>query len=187
MMTTHSPDVHPALETLFSMSKREQGLARLSLDLLLQARQACGGFLRFSHKVGSCAIGPSAVTEMSDFDLLVLPITKPGGDPHVEGLEWRLLEEGFEINGSPLHLAKEGRRFSEPYRFTSLSKWTKASPEDGKLVHARLNILIAHSREAFQAFKLAQHVAEQLGLTNKQDRIVVFQAILYGNPFFKKA
>ena len=44
-----------------------------------------------------------------------------------------------------------------------------------------INVLLTASSDFFEDFKLATRVATKLGLTHKDDRVTLFQAILYGN------
>ena len=47
------------------------------------------------------------------------------------------------------------------------------------------NLIITDRKEFFDKFMLATHVCKTLNLLNKQNRIVVFQAILYGKEYGK--
>lgn len=44
-----------------------------------------------------------------------------------------------------------------------------------------VNIIVTDSQEFFDRFMVATHVAKKLNLLDKQQRILLFQAILYGN------
>jgi hypothetical protein len=47
------------------------------------------------------------------------------------------------------------------------------------------NLIVTDRKEFFDKFMLATHVCKTLNLLNKQNRIVVFQAILYGKEYGK--
>jgi hypothetical protein len=46
-----------------------------------------------------------------------------------------------------------------------------------------INIIVTEDKSFFDKFILASSIAKQLNLLVKQDRIILFQAILYGNTF----
>jgi hypothetical protein len=76
-------------------------------------------------------------------------------------------DDGFLIDGSEAApLDEEG---DVPYNFVSVTNGNK------------VNIIATDSQEFFDKFMLATHVATRLNLLEKKDRIVLFQAILYGN------
>lgn len=46
-----------------------------------------------------------------------------------------------------------------------------------------LNLIITQEKQFYEKFVLATHVARSLDLLNKEHRICLFQAILYGNTY----
>lgn len=46
----------------------------------------------------------------------------------------------------------------------------------------KINLIVTQSLEFYSRFLLATEVAKRLNLLKKEDRITLFQAILYGNP-----
>ena len=53
------------------------------------------------------------------------------------------------------------------------------------LRHGTTNLIITTRKEFYDKFVLATHVCKTLNVLDKQDRIVVFQAILYGKEYGK--
>ena len=53
------------------------------------------------------------------------------------------------------------------------------------LLQGTVNLIITDKKEFFDKFMLATHVCKSLNLLDKQDRITVFQAILYGKAYGK--
>lgn len=56
-------------------------------------------------------------------------------------------------------------------------------PEFVSMRRGMLNLLITEEQQFFDKFMLATHVAKTLDILDKQHRICLFQAILYGNPY----
>lgn len=54
-------------------------------------------------------------------------------------------------------------------------------PEFYSLKKNNVNVIVTGSQFWFEKFELATRVATKLNLLNKEDRITLFQAILYGN------
>lgn len=50
------------------------------------------------------------------------------------------------------------------------------------LKRERINLIVTQSLDFYSKFLLATDVAKELNLLKKQDRVTLFQAILYGNP-----
>ena len=84
----------------------------------------------------------------------------------------KLEEEGYVQAGSIIQDALN--RLPHEERFYSFS-------------NKPINIIATQSTKFFYRFMAATHVAKQLNLLNKEDRIMLFQAVLYGNqyPLFK--
>jgi hypothetical protein len=98
----------------------------------------------------------------TDQDVLIL-IT-----PEQNGLFNELLDQGFGIDGSEVcdpadHLGGKGT-------FQSFSL-------------RDLNLIITQDAEFHRRFLAATCVAKRLNLMQKNDRIALFQAVLYGNSF----
>ena len=53
------------------------------------------------------------------------------------------------------------------------------------LRNGRHNLIVTDRKEFYDKFVLATHVCKSLNLLNKHNRIVVFQAILYGKEYGK--
>jgi hypothetical protein len=53
------------------------------------------------------------------------------------------------------------------------------------LRNGRHNLIVTNRKEFYDRFVLATHVCKTLNVLDKQDRIVVFQAILYGKEYGK--
>jgi hypothetical protein len=82
-----------------------------------------------------------------------------------------LLDEyGFEKGGSDL---VDEEDWDEDYSFVSL-----------KL--GRVNLIITSSPDFYRRFLAASSVAKRLNLLRKDDRIALFQAVLYGNQCFTR-
>ena len=85
-----------------------------------------------------------------------------------------LLEEGYERGGS------------DP---ADVSPWSQSMVFEGRdnvskfsaFRFGDLNIIATDSQEFYDKFMLATRVATKLNLMKKDDRIALFQAILYGN------
>jgi hypothetical protein len=98
----------------------------------------------------------------TDADFLILP--KDGRFMSVVGT---ILNAGFERGGSTI--PDDGNRTDPSDRFVSFKK------DD-------LNLIVVNSRPFFERFLAATSVAKRLNILAKPDRIVLFQAVLYGNP-----
>lgn len=53
----------------------------------------------------------------------------------------------------------------------------------GFYVNANVNLTITSTGDAWERHRAATHVAKRLNLLDKQDRIAVFQAVLYGKQY----
>ena len=53
------------------------------------------------------------------------------------------------------------------------------------LLQGTINLIITDNKEFYDKFMLATHVCKSLNLLDKQERITVFQAILYGKAYGK--
>lgn len=110
------------------------------------------------YATGSRQICPQVVSNGSDWDWVVLVPSMKAAIIQLDGL-------GFELGSS-----MEGRDIvDEPEipEFVSMSK-------------GKLNLIVTKSEKFFDGFALATRTAAQLGLTMKQQRILLFRAILYG-------
>ena len=53
------------------------------------------------------------------------------------------------------------------------------------LIQGEVNLIVTHEEEFYDKFMLATHVCKSLNVLDKQHRITVFQAILYGKAYGK--
>lgn len=106
---------------------------------------------------GSRVICPGAVSTTSDWDYLF----------HVEDLTSAAIALG-EMDFDLGRYVDPVQIVNGPKRFVSLRR-------------GFINVLLTNDPEFFEAFRLATRVATKLGLTNKADRVTLFQAVLYGN------
>ena len=107
--------------------------------------------------VGSRVTCSPAPTD-TDQDILVL----------VEDIEeWRegMIEEGFEVAGS---IPADEKNVLGTDQFESYTK-------------GDINLIVTSDAIFFSKFMAATHVAKNLNLLYKDDRIMLFQAVLYGN------
>lgn len=79
----------------------------------------------------------------------------------------QLKDDGWSLDGS--FIADESDYRAESHKFQSYSR-------------GRINLITTRSRQFFARFMAASSVAKRLNLLSKADRIMVFQAVLYGNP-----
>ena len=103
------------------------------------------------HAVGSRTIY-GAARDDSDYDLLVI---SKDPIPHLFD------KMGFEI---------DAREHYEPSK-GGFNSWRRNE----------LNVILTYSRHFGSAFRNANALCVCLGLTSRDDRVAVFQAILYGN------
>ncbi len=85
------------------------------------------------------------------------------------GINVSLEREGFALGGS---MCMDEKSLLIPNLFWSYTK------DD-------LNLLITCSRDFYTKFQIATKTAKRLNLLDKQERIFLFQAILYGNTSYK--
>jgi len=85
----------------------------------------------------------------------------------IQSFSKKAIEAGFEIGGSAPDSDLIERQVAEQ-RFASLTC------QD-------VNLIVVDNDEFFEKFMLATRVAKKLNLTQKGDRISLFQAVLYGN------
>lgn len=78
-----------------------------------------------------------------------------------------------------IHRALDGLRVEGWERGTEFS--VDHQPEFYSLGKGNVNVILTDSQHWFDRFLLATRVATKLNLLNKDDRITLFQAILYGN------
>ena len=110
------------------------------------------------HRVGSretCDPPPSDTDE----DWLIL--LKPTREVHRE-----LTEEGWNLDGSFIIDAVNRCPVEERFRSYKLGD---------------INLIVTKNYSFFQQFMAASSVAKRFNLLEKDDRIVLFQAVLYGN------
>jgi hypothetical protein len=112
------------------------------------------------HEVGSRVTCDPPVTDTDD-DWLCLTN------------DWRefinvAVRDGFVVGGSVP--ADELERRKETTEFTSLRRDSD-----------KVNLIVTDSPEFFKRFMAATSVAKRLNLQVKEDRIALFQAVLYGN------
>jgi hypothetical protein len=81
-------------------------------------------------------------------------------------LEMHLRANGWEMGGSLPNDMKV-----EVPSHVKFSSWTKDE----------LNLIITTSEEFFRRHLAATHIAKHLNLLHKRERIMLFQAVLYGN------
>ena len=113
-------------------------------------------------KVGSrVTCNPAPTDTDEDFLLLIDDVLK--FQTQVESL-------GYFLGGS--NIPHEDNTLSQDDRFMSFTKEI-----DGIYV----NLIVTQSLIFFEKFMTATHVARRLNILNKEHRIVLFQAILYGN------
>lgn len=86
------------------------------------------------------------------------------GDPYV--LRDKVLEAGYEIGGSLLLDANSPLEGND--RFSSYTK-------------GEINLIVTSDEAFYKRFLAASSVAKRLNLLKKEDRIALFQAVLYGN------
>ena len=134
------------------------------------------------QQVGSSCLGTRALTEgRSDLDILVLPETHDSAD---QELIEALLQGGYVLTGSPLHMKERQPSYHKlliQHEYTSLSKEASIHTAPGREIWCKLNVIVAHQLSHYRAFSLAQHVVEELHVTDRRQRVCIFQAILYGN------
>lgn len=99
----------------------------------------------------------------TDTDLDVLLLIKP--KEFWNAIEC-LQDEGFELGGSDLVPAEE----SFPTEWEGFQSYKKGD----------INYIITTSEEFFDKFMLATNIAKELNLLKKEDRIALFQRVLYG-------
>lgn len=113
------------------------------------------------EKVGSRITSP-AYTEESDFDILVLT-SKRKLQACVNVLQRNgftdQTQEEYELNG--INCAEEGMDFRS-------------------LKNGFINVILTDSDKFFSLFILATKIAKRFKLDNKPDRVLLFQAVLYG-------
>lgn len=119
---------------------------------------AAEGCLR-AELVGSRVTCNPAPTD-TDQDILVL-VGKHGFD---DLCAWAC-DEGYTLDGS------------------EVEDYFQLSPEDTfqSLSNGEINFIVTEDPGFFDKFMLATHVAKTLNVMQKEHRIVLFQAILYGN------
>lgn len=121
--------------------------------------------MTFKNKVtpvGSRVICPSACSTDSDWDYLTLV-------HDLGSVVGELVDAGWTIDDHDRYATTKD---SFTKTFTSLRK------ADGD---SMLNLILTNNREFHGQFLLATEVAKKLGLTSKKDRVILFQAVLYGN------
>ena len=91
----------------------------------------------------------------TDEDVLILT-------DDIESLIGDCFETGFKRDGSI--------KSTYPSGFVSLR-------------HGRINLIVTDEGEFFDKFMLATFVCKSLNLLSKAERVIVFQAILYGNKY----
>jgi hypothetical protein len=87
-----------------------------------------------------------------------------------ERLKRKLASEGWALDGS--EVSDELNDLCHSERFNSFSK---------DIDEQRVNLIATRSEEFFDRFWAATTIAKHLNLMIKQDRIDLFQAVLYGN------
>lgn len=113
---------------------------------------ALGDVLRDTHPVGSRITCDPAPVD-TDEDWLVLVTDVP---------EKRMKETGFGQEGSP--------EFYTGNDAGGFRSWRKGD----------LNVITTQSDEFYRLFLTATYLAKRFNLLRKQDRIALFQAVLYG-------
>lgn len=109
-------------------------------------------------KVGSRVTCPTFIAP-KDYDVLCWVPERP---PFVEKSE----QEGFEIGGSKPTNHLSGDNKTSP--FTSLTK-------------VDVNLIVTDDPQLYRLFLVATRLSARFNLTEKSDRIALFQAVLYGN------
>jgi hypothetical protein len=104
---------------------------------------------------GSRVICPQVCLSSSDWDYL-------GCVVDLRGTAERLISNGWTTG-------------------TSLAEVDAGATEFISLRKQSVNLILTNCQQFFGRFQLATRVATKLGLTNKGDRIALFQALLYGN------
>lgn len=90
--------------------------------------------------------------------------------------DWLVIIKYPKLNDSLFLLEKEGYKLDNPkehYR-----------PEEGRFNSWRkgnTNLIVTRDLEFHRRFLAATHVAKTLNVMKKQDRVTLFQAVLYGN------
>ncbi len=115
-------------------------------------------YLEILH-TGSRAICPTAVTSESDDDYVLL--VHPGV---YDNLRVRLQDEGWGLGGSGSDINPDG-----------FNSWKKEI--NGVVV----NLIITMDQDFFRGWMQATSLAKSLNLTNKSDRVTIFDAMLYDN------
>lgn len=98
----------------------------------------------------------------TDIDYLVL-VT----NDQFDSLLPDLFSQGFDIDGS--EVCDPADHLSNKDTFQSFS-------------HGDLNLIVTQDSEFFRRFLAATEVAKRLNLLVKEDRVALFQAVLYANP-----
>jgi len=104
----------------------------------------------------------------------ILGASNPGSDYDILCHVWskRLAERKLEKLG--FYTTSVFSMRLSPYHFRKHSPFIAMRNEDN------VNLIITSSRKFYTRFLDANTVAQNLGLTNKEDRITLFQYILYG-------
>jgi hypothetical protein len=103
---------------------------------------------------------PAPTDTDEDYVVLVLP-------EDFDDLILKISDNGYDLGGSDVFAAEE----------ISLNEW------DGfqSWKKGDINLIITTSKEFFDKFVEATEIAKELNLLQKEDRITVFQKILYNN------
>lgn len=116
-------------------------------------------FAKRHELVGSRVTCDPAPTD-TDQDVLLLI------DPEdLHSMVDMMIDEGFELDGSEVD---DEFAIDEESAFQSYS-------------YGDLNLIITGSEKFFGRFMAATSVAKRLNLLRKEDRVALFQAVLYGN------
>lgn len=100
----------------------------------------------------------------TDEDWLVYVHPDKWGD-----FEEQLIQDDWSFDGSDIHDAADVTASSA---FSSIKK-------------GNINLIATSNKEFHSKFLTATHVAKKLNLLNKDDRILLFQAVLYANSYEK--
>lgn len=126
------------------------------MELICENIMRDKGAVCISHVGSRVTCSPAPVG--TDLDVLVLAT-------NVENVGRYLSSVGFALDGSR---PTDARSISPDCRFESFSK-------NG------VNYIITESQDFYMRFMAATSVAKRLNLLAKDDRIALFQAVLYGN------
>ena len=120
---------------------------------------------------------PLAGTSGSTFVLCATPTgSRRICNPPPEGsdMDWIVLAESESLYG---WLTQRGWEVEGGYAVSG----TACEGDFRSFRKEEINLIVTSKRDFYNAFSLATKVARRLNLLEKKDRVVLFQAILYGN------